>query len=101
MEFTGRIINITPIEKIGDKQTPKFTMVIEQLTDNKYPSSISVDVRGEKTQRHKEYQEDNVVTVSLNSKAREYKGRRYNSLSAWKIEKENHIDNAEESDLPF
>lgn len=88
MQFTGTITHITPIEHIGEKETPKFTLVLAEQ-DVEYPKSLAVDVRGDKTQWHDQYAIGEEVTVSINHKSREHKGRHYNSISAWKIEKTN------------
>lgn len=46
---------------------------------------------------------DDEITVHLNSRSREYNGRYYNSISAWRIEKAaaGAPAPAEDEDLPF
>ena len=45
-----------------------------------------IDLLGEKTELIKQYKVGDHVKVFLNYRAREYDGRRFNSIGAWKIE---------------
>jgi hypothetical protein len=45
-----------------------------------------IDLLGEKTELIKQYKVGDHVKVSINYRAREYDGRRFNSIGAWKIE---------------
>ena len=52
----------------------------------KFKNSLMIDLLGEKTELIKQYKVGDHVKVSLNYRAREYDGRRFNSIGAWKIE---------------
>ena len=86
MEFTGKITFIAPEEAIGQNLTPKVSCVLEE-PEGQYPSSMSVDFFKEKIDLIKPYKVGEVVKVQLNFRAREYNGKYFNSISAWKIEK--------------
>jgi len=84
MDFTWKIIHIWEEEKIGDKELPKIMFVVEEL-DSQYPSSISIDLLWDKTQMLSSYNVWDTVTASLNFRAREYKWRYFNGITARKI----------------
>ena len=96
MQYTGKITVLWPIETIntnsGDRT--KRTVVLEEVRETQYPGWIAMEQRQEKAELFSAYNVWDVVTVSLNSRAREYNGRRYNSISAWKVEGEQSSDNA-------
>ena len=86
MKYEGVITHITDIEKIWENQIEKRTVVLEENSDREYKGWLVFDLWGEKVALIDPYKVGDVVTVSLNTKTREYNGRRYNSISAWRIE---------------
>jgi hypothetical protein len=48
MEFQGIIIYKSPIETVGQNGTEKITVVIEEVTDREYKSSIVLENLGER-----------------------------------------------------
>jgi hypothetical protein len=50
MEFEGKITHILDVETIGENSTPKQTVVMEEVTDRKYPASITLDFRRDKVE---------------------------------------------------
>ena len=90
MNYEGKIINILAVETIstawGDRQ--KQTIVLEENRDSEYKGGIVVDFRWDKLGLISELALGDIVNVWLNSKAREYNGRWYNSITGWKIEKQ-------------
>jgi single-stranded DNA-binding protein len=84
MEAKGRVIQVMPTEsgitKAG-KGWSKTTFVIE--TGGEYPKKIAIDVMGDKVQLPNVGED---VTVSLNIESREYNGKWYSNVNAWKVE---------------
>ncbi len=78
----------------------KQSFVID--TEEKYDNIIAFDVFGaEKVENLTKYnKEGDVVTVEFNLKCREYKGKYYTNLGAWKISKEDAPE-TETDDLPW
>lgn len=105
MIFEGIVQTITPEEKIGQNETPKVTVVLEENTDREYKSSIAVDFWGDKIELMKPYKEGDAVKVSLNFRSREYNNRHYTSISAWRVEAGDGSTGggapAQDDDLPF
>lgn len=103
MQYSGKVTYIGPVEEIGENKTPKITFVLTEITDREYPGSLAVDIWGDKTGLIDGVAEGDEITAFLNSRSREYNGRYYNSISAWRIEKGNGgtTKPEEDEDLPF
>ena len=80
MTFEGTIIFISDEVLVGQKQLPKISFVVEENTDREFKNSLMIDLLGEKTELIKQYNVGDHVKVSLNYRAREYDGRRFNSI---------------------
>ncbi len=119
LDITGKIIQIMPTttgtSKAG-KDWVKQEFVLE--TQETYPKKICIGVMGDKTQELKKFATGNEVKVSLNLESREYNGKWYTNVNAWRIEaasagnqapEETYVDNTEHTsgadggsdDLPF
>ncbi|MEI7477641.1 MAG: DUF3127 domain-containing protein [bacterium] len=86
MEFIGRILEVTKKETIGAQGVEKQSLVAEEQTDKQYKDSIMVDFFGEKCGLLSDVSVGDVVKILFNPRAKAYNGRRYNSLSGWKME---------------
>lgn len=100
MTIEGTIIFISDEALVGQKQLPKISFVIEEDSDREFKNSLMIDLLGDKTELIKWYKTWDHVKVSLNYRAREYDGRRFNSIWAWKVEWSASSSNAGD-DLPF
>ena len=86
MQFDGIITYISNQELVGQNQVPKITVVFEEKTEKEYKESVGVDFMKEKTDLVQKFQPGMYVRVNFNISCREYNGRYYNSLRAWKLE---------------
>lgn len=105
MDFTGKITFIGTEEKVGQNETPKLTFVVEE-DGKEYPSSVAVDLRKEKIEEIKKFKVGESIKISMNFRAREYNGRYFNSISAWRLSASEWGSNEESTqeakdDLPF
>ena len=82
MEITGTIKHINDTEVISDKYK-KRTFVI--TTTDKYPQDIQFQASQDKVDMLNGFKAGQSVTVSFNIRGREYNGKYYNSLDAWKV----------------
>ena len=86
MELQGVLKQILPIEsgesKSG-KTWQKQTIIIE--TADAYPKQIAVEVSEKALSRLQDYSEGMTITCSINIESREYNGRWFTSVRAWKI----------------
>lgn len=87
LDITGKIIKIMPettgVSKTGSSWV-KQEFVIE--TFDKFPRKVMMSVMGDKVQELKRFSEGNEIKASLNIESREYNGRWYTDVRAWKIE---------------
>ncbi|MDZ4668131.1 MAG: DUF3127 domain-containing protein [bacterium] len=87
LDITGKILQIMPTttgtSKAG-KDWVKQEFVIE--TQETYPKKVCISVMGDKAQELKKYVPGNEVKVSLNLESREYNGKWYTNVNAWRIE---------------
>ena len=86
MEVQGVLKQILPIEsgesKSG-KTWQKQTIIIE--TADAYPKQIAVEVSEKALSSLQDYSEGMTITCSINIESREYNGRWFTSVKAWKI----------------
>jgi len=86
MEVQGTLKQILPIEsgesKSG-KTWQKQTIIIE--TADAYPKQIAVEVSEKALSRLQDYSEGMTITCSINIESREYNGKWFTSVKAWKI----------------
>ena len=86
MEVQGTLKQILPIEsgesKSG-KTWQKQTIIIE--TADAYPKQIAVEVSEKALSSLQDYSEGMTITCSINIESREYNGRWFTSVKAWKI----------------
>ena len=86
MEIQGVLKQILPLEsgesKSG-KAWQKQTIIVE--TQETYPKLIVVEVSEKAISRLQDYQIGHTITCSINIESREYKGKYFTSVKAWKI----------------
>lgn len=106
MTFEWKIMFISDQIEVGQKNLQKISFILEESTDKEFKSSIAVDLLWEKTELIKNYKVWDIIKVSLNFKANEFNWKRYNRISARKIEWSNGQTNTsqtskQDDDLPF
>lgn len=104
MEFEGIITMMWTEETVWQNSTRKITLVIEEDSDRDYKQSLVLEqLWDKKVDLAKWFAQWDKVRATLDCRAREYNGRRYNSLSAWRIEKSwgTSSSNSSSDDLPF
>jgi hypothetical protein len=100
LSVKGKVTKILPEEtgtsKAG-KEWKKQEFVIK--TDDQYPKDVCFTLFGDKTDLLSKVSVDNEVSVSFNVESREYNGKWFHNINAWKIlVNENKIE--ETADLP-
>lgn len=89
MEITGKIIAVLPARSGVSARTGSEWKVQEYVleTQEQYPRKICFDVFGSDKIDQFNIQLGEVLTVSFDIDAREYQGRWYNSIRAWKVDR--------------
>lgn len=107
LKLTGTILNISEPQKVSENLTKK-TLVIK--TDENYPQDVAFELVNKNLGLANDYNTGDSISVCFNVRGREWKGKYYTSLTAWKIEPhETEVTNVQqnparqevETDLPF
>ena len=100
MEVVGKIIQVLPeqggVSKTSGKEWKLQAYVLE--TQEQYPRKVHFEVFGEDRIKANPCQLDDVVTVSFDIESREFNGRWYTSIRAWKIQQ--GVATTEETTVP-
>ena len=99
METRGKVIAIPPLQ-IGEGrngQWKKQEYVIEYEQNSQYPRKMMFALWGDKIDQHAFLQEGINIKVSFDIECREYNGRWYNDIRAWKVE----MDDGASTDAGF
>jgi len=87
LEITGKISQILPLETGESKNGQwKKQFFILDFMDGNYPKKVSISVWGDKTDSLRNMLPGSDVKVSFNVESREYNGRWYTDVKAWRIE---------------
>ena len=111
LEITGRIIAALD-KRTGVSNATGSAWSVQQYvieTHEQYPKKMCFDVFGEERIKQFAIQIGEEVAVSFDLDAREYQGRWYNSIRAWKVERvkpetSNNLNNTTNEvifDMPF
>ena len=88
MEISGKIIQVLPeqggVSKTSGKEWKLQAYVLE--TQEQYPRKVHFEVFDEDRIKANPCQLDDIVTVSFDIESREFNGRWYTSIRAWKIQ---------------
>lgn len=89
MEITGKIIAVLPARSGVSARTGSEWKVQEYVleTQEQYPRKMCFDIFGSDKIDQFNIQLGEVLTVSFDIDAREYQGRWYNSIRAWKVDR--------------
>ena len=102
MEISGTVISLLPLQTGQGKNGvwKKQEFILE--TPGQYPKKVCVSLWGEKVDEHK-LSIGEKVSASINIESREYNGRWYTDVRAWKIAKQtgNDRENAPPPDESF
>lgn len=87
MQITAKIIQLLPLQTGTGKngEWKKQDVIFE--TEGTYPKKICVSFWGDKIDE-KNLQPGNVLKIDFDAESREYNGKWYTDLKAWKVEVE-------------
>lgn len=100
-ELTGKIKLINDVQTFESGFTKREFVVTEE--DDKYPQDILFECLKDKTKLLDEFKVGQTVTVRFDIRGREYSGRYFNNLQAWRISvaKEPAFDGDNENQPPI
>lgn len=86
MEVVGKIIQVLPLQEgVGRNGNPWKLQAYVLETLDQYPRKVHFEVFGEDRVKNNVAEMDQLVTVSFDIESREFNGRWYTSIRAWKI----------------
>lgn len=87
MEITGKIIQVLPeqggVSKTSGKEWRLQAYVLE--TQEQYPKKVHFEIFGDDRIKSNQCNIDDMVTVSFDIESREFNGRWYTSIRAWRV----------------
>jgi hypothetical protein len=110
MQLTGKLIQVMPLQTGAGKNGPWKKQDIILETEGTYPKKVCVSIWGDKINEN-QLKVGGTLTVQFDVESREYNGKWYTDVKAWKVESgggEPMIDrplnddiNDNKDDLPF
>lgn len=96
MELSGKVVAVPPVQTGEGRngQWKKQEYVIEYDPNSQYPRKMMFNLWGDKIDQY-HIQEGQLIKVSFDIDCREYNGRWYNDIRAWKIEADDGSISAE------
>ena len=98
LTIKGAIKLIKSIKVISDKFSVREFVI---TTADKYPQEVIFQTVNDKMDTIAPYGQGQVVTVSFNVRGREYNGRYYNTLDAWKVQGEATAPSVVNDQMPW
>jgi len=85
MQLTARLIQVLPLQSGTSRngEWKKQDIVVE--TDGQYPKKICISIWGDKI-NESVLQINNLLDISFDVESREYNGRWYTDVKAWKVD---------------
>ena len=110
MEINGLVHLIEETQEVGSNGFTKRLLVVE--TQEQYKQTIPIDFVKDKTALLDSYTVGDSVSVSINIRGNEYKGKYYANIQGWRIESVDEtpqqeqaaaqpVMNVHQDDLPF
>jgi len=85
MEITGRIIKAMPLQSGQGKNGPwKKQDYILEIPSEKFPKKVCITLWGDNIDKFN-IREGNNVTASIDVESREFNGKWYTDVKAWKV----------------
>lgn len=88
MEIVGKIIQMLPLQQGTSQRTNKPWMIQSFIieTQEQYPRKVCIEMFGEDRIKSNPIAVDQIVTAHFDLESREFNGRWYTSVRAWKVE---------------
>lgn len=94
MEVSGKIIlALPPQEGMGKNGNPWKLQGYVLETQEQYPRKVHFEIFGEDRIKNNPCNVDDIVTVSFDIESREFNGRWYTSIRAWRVQ-QGVVDNS-------
>ncbi|MBP5477549.1 MAG: DUF3127 domain-containing protein [Paludibacteraceae bacterium] len=93
MDIVGKVIQVLPLQEgVGKTGNPWKVQSYVLETQEQYPRKVCFEIFGEDRIKNNTCNVDDVVTVSFDIESREYNGRWYTSIRAWRVQQGNMLN---------
>ncbi|MDR1054519.1 MAG: DUF3127 domain-containing protein [Prevotellaceae bacterium] len=100
LDITGKLLQVMPVQ--GGTSTrgnwSKQEFIIE--TQEQYPKKVCISLWGDKLKDLEGMQPGEALTVSVNIESREFNGRWYTDVRAWRIQRGDATASASTANIP-
>ena len=87
MDIIGKIIQVLPVQEgVGKNGNPWKVQAYVLETQEQYPRKVCFEIFGEDRIKNNPCNIDDLVTVSFDIESREFNGRWYTSIRAWRVQ---------------
>ena len=88
MEIVGKIVQVLPAQEGVSKSTGNPWKIQSYILETleQYPRKVCFEIFGEDRIKNNPCEIDQIVTVSFDIESREFNGRWYTSIRAWRIQ---------------
>ena len=88
MDIVGKIVQVLPAQEGVSKSTGNPWKIQSYVleTQEQYPRKVCFEIFGEDRIKNNPCQLDDLVTVSFDIESREFNGRWYTSIRAWRVQ---------------
>lgn len=99
MQLTAKLVQILPLQSGMGKngEWKKQDIIVE--TDGQYPKKVCVSIWGDKA-NESVLQVGNILDISFDVESREYNGRWYTDVRAWKVDLAAPVSGYPAQDMP-
>ncbi|MBP6793695.1 MAG: DUF3127 domain-containing protein [Saprospiraceae bacterium] len=99
MQFTGKLVQVLPAQTGQGKNGEWRKQEIVLETEGQYPKKVCVSVWGDKMS-HLTLTPGEMLTVDFDIESREYNGKWYTDVKAWKVTTATAADRAQSASQP-
>lgn len=87
MDIVGKIIQVLPVQEgVSKTGNPWKVQSYVLETQEQYPRKVCFEIFGEERIKNNPCNIDDLVTVSFDIESREFNGRWYTSIRAWRVQ---------------
>ena len=85
MQLTAKLLQLLPLQTGAGKNGPWKKQDIILETEGTYPKKVCISIWGDKIDAN-QLQPGNMLKIDFDIESREYNGRWYTDVKAWKVE---------------
>lgn len=94
MELSGKVFKVMPVETgEGKNGTWKKQQVVVETAHDRFPKKVAIQFWGDLT-NHENFVEGNDISVEFDVESREYMGKWYTDVKAWRVNRKENTQSS-------